>query len=690
MRSIRAFVSMLALALSAGAQTYLIYPKAGGGLQPTPVAATSASVAPVSVATDSSGNVYFSSKQAVFKVGGGTLTRVAGAPGGANPFGDGGPATSASLNEPQGVAVDSAGNLYIVDNGERIRKVTGGTISTYAGTGSFGSTGNGGPATLAPLGGAYAVAVDSQGTLYIASVGDSTVRKVTTDGYIWAVAGNGTAGYSGDNGAATSASLNAPTGIAVDAALNVYIADYLNHRIRKVTPGGIITTVVGGGTLTPYNGAISTAIALVAPTGVAVDSGGDLYIADSYYGEIFRVTPDHHIWTDAGTGVQGYSGDGSLATSAELKRPSGVAVDTAGNRYILDQGNNVIRKVNTYGYISTVAGNGSVYYNGAGVAANAQFGTVYSTAVDSGGNLYVADNQANRVFEVNTSGVISTVAGTGVAGYNGDHIPAASAQLSGPMSVAVDSSGNVYIADEFNFRIRKVSGGTITTVAGNGMEGSSGDGGLATSAELLPTALAVNASGYVYFVDQYSNRVRMAIPGGDVLPVAGTGGYGFTGDNGLATSAEINNPNGLAFDSSGNLYIADTANLRVRMVSTAGIITTVAGNGVFGYSGDGGPATAASIGSPIGVAVVPANGIMYIASGNYVRAVSSGIISTVAGDGLTGYTGDNGLATSAEIQAYGVSVSEYGIVYLNTGDYGAVRELLKKIYLNGLLAEPPK
>jgi sugar lactone lactonase YvrE len=690
MRTICGFVSMLALALSATAQTYLIYPKAGGGLPSTPVAATSASVSPVSVATDSSGNVYFSSKQAVFKASGGTLTRVAGAPGGANPFGDGGPATSASLNQPQGVAVDPAGSLYIVDNGERIRKVTGGTISTYAGTGSYGSTGNGGLATLAPLGGAYAVAFDSQGTLYIASVGDSTVRKVTTNGYIWPVAGNGTAGYSGDNGAATSASLDAPTGVAVDAALNVYIADYVNHRIRKVTPGGIITTVVGGGTLTPYNGALATAIALVAPTGVAVDSGGDLYIADSYYGEIFRVTPDQHIWTDAGTGVQGYSGDGSLATSAELKRPSGVAVDTAGNRYILDQGNNVIRKVNAYGYISTVAGNGSVYYNGGGVAANAQFGTVYSTAVDLSGNLYVADNQANRVFEVNTSGVISTVAGTGVAGYNGDNIPAASAQLSSPMSVAVDSSGNVYIADEFNFRIRKVSGGTITTVAGNGMEGSSGDGGLATSAKLLPTAIAVNPSGNVYFVDQYSNRVRMVIPGGDVLAVAGTGGYGFTGDNGPATSAELNNPNGLAFDSSGNLYIADTSNLRVRMVNTAGTITTVAGNGIFGYTGDGGPATAASIGSPIGVAIVPANGIMYIASGNYVRKVSSGIISTAAGDGLTGYMGDGGLAASAEIQAYGVSVSEYGIVYLNTGDYGAVRELLMEIHLNGILAESPK
>jgi sugar lactone lactonase YvrE len=245
-------------------------------------------------------------------------------------------------------------------------------------------------------------------------------------------------------------------------------------------------------------------------------------------------------------------------------------------------------------------------------------------AVDSSGNIYIADTYNERIRKVSTSGIITTVAGNGAATFSGDGGAATSAELHGPSGVAVDSSGNIYIADTYNERIRKVStSGIITTVAGNGTGGYSGDGGAATSAELYyPSGVAVDSSGNIYIADRNNDRIREVSTSGIITTVAGNGTWGYSGDSGAATSAELYGPSGVAVDSSGNIFFVEDGNNRVRKVSASGIITTVAGNGTGGYSGDGGVATSAELYTPYGVAV-DSSGNIYIAdlNNNRIRKV---------------------------------------------------------------------
>jgi len=325
------------------------------------------------------------------------------------------------------------------------------------------------------------------------------------------VAGNGSEFYSGDGGPATSAELNCPIGVAVDAAGNLYIADCNNNRIRKVTAAtGVITTVAGNGGTGGYSGdgGAATSASLYYPTGVAVDTAGNLYIADGDNNRIRKVTAATGVITTiAGTGIQGYSGDGGAATSASLYYPSGVAVDVAGNLYIADEGNNCIRKLTaTTGVITTVAGNGAFGYSGdGGAATSASLNYPSGVAVDVAGNLFIADQQNNTIRKVTAAtGVITTVAGNGTPDYSGDGSAATSASLNYPSGVAVDVAGNLFIADQQNNRIRKVTAatGVITTVAGNGLTSYSGDGGYATSAHLYrPTCVALDSSGNFFIAD---------------------------------------------------------------------------------------------------------------------------------------------------------------------------------------------
>ena len=340
-----------------------------------------------------------------------------------------------------------------------------GIITTVAGNGAYGYNGDNIPATSAELSAASGVAMDGAGNLYFADNQNNRIRKVTPDGTITTAAGNGTQGYNGDNIAATSAELYYPQSIAVDGVGDLYIVDSGNKRIRKVTPGGTITTVAGNGA-EGYNGdnIAATSAELWCPEGVAVDGAGSLYIADLCNQRIRKVTLDGIITTVAGNGyhngyanVGGYSGDGGPAASAELNDPIGVAVDGSGNLYIADQGNNRIRKVTPGGTITSVAGTGTAGYNGDNIAAtNAELSYPQSVAVDGSGNLYIADYDNNRIRKVAPDGTITTVAGNGTYGYNGDNIAATSAGINGSIAVAVDGVGNLYIADYTNQRIRKV------------------------------------------------------------------------------------------------------------------------------------------------------------------------------------------------------------------------------------------
>jgi sugar lactone lactonase YvrE len=494
--------------------------------------------------------------------------------------------------------------------------------------------------------------------------------------------------FLGDGGIATNSVLS-PFGLSLDAAGNLFIADTFNNRIRRVDATGdgaaVITTVAGNG-IGDFAGDGSAAVsaAISSPESVAVDVAGNLFIADTGNHRIRRVDAiSGNISTFAGTGVPSFSGDGGPAPQAGLFSPSGVAFDNGGNLYIADRSNNRIRRVDGNGVITTVAGNGMFSFSGdGGPAVNAALFFPSAVALDSSGNIFISDSLNNRVRRIDAkTRIITTAAGNGMMGFSGDGGLAINASLNLLFgSVAVDDAGNIYIADSNNKRVRRVdSSGIINTIAGTGSPAFNGDGRQATNAGINPFGLSIDGAGNLFIADPSNRRIRRieAITN-TITTTAGNGEANFSGDGGLGIRAGLNLPQSVSLNNSNNIIISDTNNNRVRRIDAdTGIINTVAGNGLILLNGDGGQATSAGL-SPRAVAI-DALGNLFIADSfnNRIRRVdgSTGIITTVAGSGPSGFgaggfEGDGGPAVNAKLDSpFGVTVDGAGNLYIaDTGN----------------------
>jgi sugar lactone lactonase YvrE len=625
---------------------------------------------------------------------------------GGDSVGDGGQATAALLIQSEGVAADTRGNIYISDAGtHRVRKIAAnGIISTLAGNGHPGFNGDGGPASSAQLRTPYGLAIDRNGNLYIADLGNARIRRVTPDGVISTFAGGGTlAAAQADGRFATDAALNAPRNVALDFYGVLYFSDFGGHRVYQVSPSGTLNVFAGTGE-PGYSGDGGFALRaqVSSPSGMAVDASGAVYIADSGNGRIRRVY----------RGVIGTLGDGGNAgstSSISLSMPVGLALDPDGSLFIADTGANSIIRVtpalaitpmtqaardividvsgNLYacsgGVVSRRPRGGAVtvfagepfptHLGDGGPLLDVQFATPGGIVRDGDGNLYIADTGHHRIRKINATGGILTVAGNGIRGFAGDGGSAILARLDTPVGVAVDRTGNLYIGDSGNHRIRRIdTGGIISTLAGSDVRGHSPDGIPAVRAQLdTPTWLAIDGEGAVYFSETGAHTVRKVAATGILGTVAGTGLRGFKGDGGAAISANLDSPQGIALDSAGNLYIADAGNRRIRYVpalNPAGpsSITTV-------------PDAGAAIWRSLRGLAVDARGSIFAADADdhrVFRIDPAGNVLTIAGTGAADFTAESGAGLSQALtMPTGVALDNTGNVYLADAGNRRIRKL---------------
>ncbi|MBS1876730.1 MAG: hypothetical protein JSU00_26185 [Acidobacteria bacterium] len=637
---------------------------------------------PEGLVVDAAGNIYFadSKDNRVRKVSvAGVITTVAGT-GFAGYSGDGGPATKATLNTPTAVAVDKSGAVYIADNmNNRLRKVdpTTGVITTIAGNGSVSPGGDGGPPLQAGFDPAH-VSLDSSGNIYIADYTNDRIWKITGN-VIKTIVGTGFNGYTGDSGPATAATLNGPTATAVDPAGNIYICDQYNSVIRKVSTDATISTIAGNGNFNiTGDGGLATKAALYLPDSIALDPAGTKLYILSYYKVRVVDLSTNIITTFAGTGDAGFAGDGGGVTAAKFFNPYGVTAVANGDVYVSDSGNYRIRRIRN-GLIDTVAGADT---KDGGLATAALLSQPDAAVGLASGDILLSDTLHSRIRKVSgATGLISTVAGTGNAGWlNG--------RIAYPAGIAVTPDGGFVFSDYGANRVQKVSAaGTMSTLIGTaGKPGDTGDGGYALAALLNgPSGIVYDSSGNLFIADTFNYRIRRVdAVSGLISTYAGNGHSGVSGIGGQAKDAAIN-PTGIAVDTAGNLYIADTRHRVLKVTATTGVITIVAGTATAGYSGDGRAAILAQLSAPTGVAVDAANNLYICDYGNLVirKVNAAGIISTIAGNGTFDSTMDSGPALTVPILPFDVSVAANGDILVSDYGFDRIRKLVP-VTLRGL------
>jgi DNA-binding beta-propeller fold protein YncE len=538
-----------------------------------------------------------------------------------------------------------------------------GTVSTLAGP-SFevAGFGPGGATFSSPTG----VAVDASGNVYVADQGNNKIRKISPSGQVITLAGSGKKGSA--NGPDTLASFYQPSGVALDQYGNVYVADYANNLIRMINPAGIVSTVAGTGATGNSNGNSNVA-SFDGPSGIAVDGAGNIYVADQHNNMIRKISPNGTVTTLAGSGTPGFTN--GTGTGATFTYPTGVAVSGDGSVYVADYGNQVIRKIDPYAIVSTYAGDGSLPFAN-GPAAAATFDYPFGIAVSGSGIVYVAEQGNQDIRMITTSGIVSTFAGSGTAGSKNG--PGNIASFWYPLGLAVDGSDNVYVADQSNNMIRKInSSDIVSTLAGTGLSGASNSNDLYSASFKNPSGVAVDGQGNVYVADTYSMVIRKISSAGDVSTLAGNGSS--TSIDGPDSTASFFFPFGIAVDAHGNIYVSELDN-KIRMISTSGVVTTLAGN--LGRVGSAnGLGTMASFNQPSGIAV-DASGNIYVADAgnNLIREISpAGMVSTLAGSGAAGSANSSSLDMASFNHPMGVAVDAAGNVYVADAGNNLIREI---------------
>jgi sugar lactone lactonase YvrE len=628
--------------------------------------------------------------------------------------------SGARFSNPYDVAVDTNGNLFVADFlNDTVRKVTPiGTnwvVTTLAGLAGVPGSADG-TGSAARFNGPAGVAADNAGNIYVADEHNDTIRKLTPVGTNWVVTTlAGLAGVPGSaNGTGSAARFYHPGGVAVDSAGNVYVADEHNDTIRKVTPAGVVTTLAGLADVSGSADGRGSAARFSLPFGVAVDSEGNVYVADQLNSTIRKVTPVGTEWdvtTLAGQAGSFGTNDGT-GNAARFSYVDGVAVDSAGNLYVADQNNSTIRQLTPDGTnwdVTTLAGQAGSFGFVDGTGSAARFYITASVAVDSTGNLYVADQENNAIREVTPGGVVTTLAGLTKGGAGSADGTGRGAQFDFPVGVAVDSTGNLYVGDQNNHTIREVTpAGVVTTLAGQAGVPGNLDGTGTNSLFSYPDGVAVDGAGNLYVADSGNGAIRILTPTGTNWTVST-----------LATG--FNNPNGVAVDTNGNVYVGDSGNNAIEQVTPSGMVTTLATGFNFPFlvavdsagivyvadSGHNairkvtpvgtnwvvttlagcvtcppgfadGTGNAARFNNPVGVAV-DANGNVYVSDGfnSAIRKVTpTGVVTTLAGAAVFNYIlFADGTGTNAEFNyPYGLAVDSSANVYVADGNNETIRK----------------